>query len=580
MNIREIKMIKLFKLNLYIPLYLLIIITFLLGSLISSFIEIYSKVDFETFMKYVGESRNVINVQLHEVNGEVDDISLHINENHEIWDEVEEYSLPDYKSKIAEKYPMFKWMKLESYFILFIVYWLFPIYRQNYTGNQNNNALVQKRIIQLPLVILILPWVMGAYKLFFEIFFSYKYFGFMNGKLISIYILSYLIFCTLVNYLNLGATNRYISNKIAFSNFKKPELYTLKKGYSITLGLRISLLILALAIIPLIINLYIPVFFNYWQLKSLFTDKNPDFIKITQLLIPLLAMSLITIFYSIAQIFAISSLKKSIVRPMNQLIHRMNDVAKGDFTSRSSVLTADEIGQMKGHFNSMVEGLEDREKIRDTFGKFVSMEIAEKIMNTGSIQLTGEEIETTVMFTDIRDFTPLSESLSPMELIDLLNTYFSYMVKPIQEEKGVINKFLGDSIMAVFSPVFGVENHAEAAVRASLKLRDSLKDFNALKKFQPIRHGVGIHTGILIAGNIGSEERKEYTVIGDTVNIASRIESQTKVFDTDILLSDNLLNKLNKGDFPQHNFIPFEPVKMKGKSYSMLLYKIESEQIK
>lgn len=567
-------MINPFKLKLYIPFYLLIFITLSLGSIVSTFFEVYSRIDFETFMKYVDDSRDLINVQLKEAAMEEKEITFHLEGEQEMLNNISEYSNPDFHNKIADKFPLYRIRNYRSLFIFFIAFWLFPIYRQNFTGKQDNNALVKKRILKLPLIILILPWAMGFYELFFKILFSYKYLGTMDAKLLSIYILSFVIFGTFVNYLNTGATNRYINNKIALHCFKKAELYSLKEGFSITLGFRIFLLIIALGVIPLLINLYIPVFYNYWQLKSLFTDTNPDLVQITQLIIPLVAMFLIVVFYSIAQIIAISSLRKSIVAPMNQLIQRMKDVAKGDFSSRSSVLTADEIGQMKGHFNNMVEGLEEREKLRDTFGKFVSMEIAEKIMDSGNVQLTGEEIETTVMFTDIRDFTPLSEKLSPHELIKFLNTYFSYMVKPIQEEKGVINKFLGDSIMAVFSPVFGVENHAEAALKAALKLRGALKEFNEIEEFPPIEHGVGIHTGNLIAGNIGAEERKEYTVIGDTVNIASRIESQTKVFNTDILLSDNLLKKLDKVDFPEYKFVPFDPVQMKGKSYSIVLYQI------
>ena len=129
--------------------------------------------------------------------------------------------------------------------------------------------------------------------------------------------------------------------------------------------------------------------------------------------------------------------------------------------------------------------------------------------------------------------------------------------------------------MAVFSPVFGVEKHSEAAVRAALKLREALKALNNSGKFPEVSHGVGIHTGILIAGNIGAEERKEYTVIGDTVNIASRIESQTKVFNTDILLSKNLVNQIDLKEFSSNKFIPYEPVIMKAKSYSMTLYRVE-----
>jgi class 3 adenylate cyclase len=552
-------------LKLYIPLFLLLFSTLILGGFITTFFEGYSRMDFQTFMKYIDDNRELINIKLQET----------IIDESEIDGTFPDFLGSNYVEDIENQHPAYKMRDLSFLFVFFIIYWLFPVYKQNYTGKYDQKELVHKRIMRLPLIILLLPWVIGLYRLFFNLFFNYKLLGELDSKVVGIYIVSFLLFSTMINYFNLGVTNRYINNKIAQPNYKGADLFSLKAGFSIKLGLRIFLLIFSLAIIPLIINLYIPISFNYWRFKILANEATPDIAGITRILIPLIAMALVTLFYIAAQISAIFSLKKSIIEPMDQLIERMKTVAKGDFTSRSSVLTADEIGQMKGHFNSMVEGLEERERIRDTFGKFVSMEIAEKIMGTGDIHLAGEEIETTVMFTDIRNFTPLSEELSPMDLIDFLNTYFSYMVKPIQDERGVINKFLGDSIMAVFSPVFGVEKHSSAAVRAALKLRASLKELNSTGKFPEVRHGVGIHTGILIAGNIGAEERKEYTVIGDTVNIASRIESQTKVFNTDILLSENLVNQIDLKEFPKNKFLPYEPVLMKGKSYSMTLFQIE-----
>jgi adenylate cyclase len=220
----------------------------------------------------------------------------------------------------------------------------------------------------------------------------------------------------------------------------------------------------------------------------------------------------------------------------------------------------------------MVEGLEEREKIRDTFGRYVSMEIAEKLMAGGTVDLAGEEIVTTVMFADIRSFTALSESMAPRDLVTFLNDYFSFIVKPITYEKGVINKFIGDSVMAVFSPVFGVENHAEAAVRAGIGMRAALGAFNDTKRYTPIRQGIGIHTGVLIAGTVGAEDRREYTVIGDTVNVASRIESQTKVLGTDILVSGDAVDQLAPEVRRDLGLVETEAVTMRGKTKPTRLF--------
>ncbi len=129
--------------------------------------------------------------------------------------------------------------------------------------------------------------------------------------------------------------------------------------------------------------------------------------------------------------------------------------------------------------------------------------------------------------------------------------------------------------MAVFSPVFGLKDHAEAAVRTSLAMREALIEFNASGKYPPIRHGIGIHTGFLIAGNVGSENRKEYTVIGDTVNVASRIESQTKVYETDILISESTLNHLADDYLKEITAVKNEPVTVRGKSHPITLFSLE-----
>lgn len=560
------------KRRLYLPLYIFFTGALLVTGVVTLLFELYSRADFKTILNFIKERREVLTL-----NSDVDHIEIDFHNEADIWNAGGSvYSKPNYNKDLAAKYPVYNLRHASYLFILLLVFWLWPVYRKRFGGKSVDQDLIRKRLVNLPVLVLAVPWIMGLYNLLFQLYFNAQFLGGLNNKLTGIYIVNFFVFGTLVNYFNMGITNRYIYNRIAADNLDGSDLYALKSGTSIKLGLRIALLIFSVAVIPLLLMFYIPLSFNSSLIEEIFNAANTDVVEATRVLIPLVAMLGVVVFYIITQITAIVSLKKSIIKPINQLIRRMKDVAAGDFSTRSSVLSADEIGQLKGHFNSMVEGLEEREKLRDTFGKFVSMEIAEKIMNTGSVQLSGEEIETTVMFTDIRNFTPLSEQLQPRELIEFLNDYFSFMVKPIQEEQGVINKFLGDSIMAVFSPVFGVENHAEAAVKAALKLRFALKEFNNMKKYSEIKHGVGLHTGMLIAGNIGAEERKEYTVVGDTVNIASRIESQTKVFDTDILLSDNLLSRLNPRQFAGSRFIPFKPVKMKGKSTEITLYKVEN----
>jgi len=279
-------------------------------------------------------------------------------------------------------------------------------------------------------------------------------------------------------------------------------------------------------------------------------------------------------YFLIMQIISMFSFKKNVIAPVGKLIERMKLFSRGDFKCKTSVLYVDEIGQLKWHFNSMLDGLLEREKIKDTFGKFMSFEIAEKLLSEKKVNLMGEEIEATILFSDIRDFTPLSEKLEAVALVEFLNLYFFHVVKPIHEHNGVINKFIGDAVMAVFAPTFGVSDHEDAAFAAALGMKRALATFNGLGKYPAISAGIGIHRGKLVAENVGTEERMEYTFIGDNVNIASRIESETKKFKTDILMSEDVVNKIDKKKFADIDFIKFGPVTMKGKSVPLELYGI------
>ncbi|MCK9225099.1 MAG: HAMP domain-containing protein [Candidatus Muirbacterium halophilum] len=472
------------------------------------------------------------------------------------------------------KYFDYKFIHFRRIIFVFIIFWLWPVYKYNF-GFSPYTRKCEERIINLSFALFSFIWVYGLYGFIFRTLFVYRLTRSIFNSITGIYFVSFLLFSSLASYINLAFSEKYIKNKIAFSVFSKNNLYSLKNGKSFYITSRISLFIILFSILPIVLLLYIPMNFHFGVIKSVFLESSFDIGLFFYLLFPLFIMILLGIYFLIPQIFSIFWFKRSIQGPINRLIERMNMVSRGDFTSKASVLSNDEIGKLRGHFNEMVEGLQEREKIRDTFGKFVSLEIAEKLISQGSELLEGEEIETTVMFTDIRNFTPFSENLTPKELVDFLNLYFSYICAPIVENKGVINKFIGDSVMAVFSPVFGVENHADAALKAAIGIRKALKKFNSESKYTEIIHGIGIHTGILVSGKIGTKDRMEYTVIGDTVNIASRIESQTKIYKDDILISEFMFNKLNKKLFSDLTFHAYEPVIMKGKSNEMILYGIK-----
>jgi adenylate cyclase len=230
-----------------------------------------------------------------------------------------------------------------------------------------------------------------------------------------------------------------------------------------------------------------------------------------------------------------------ITAPVQTLVAGMQEVLKGNLSYRLGVKREDEIGFLARSFNEMVGGLEERERIRDVMHKVVSPEIAHELLQRG-VALGGEVREVSVLFADIRGFTSLSEGLPPSELLRLLNAYLSRMSRVIEGEKGVIDKYIGDEVMALFGTPLPLADHAVRAVAAAVGMLKELDHFNAEQReisplAIPLRIGIGIATGPAIAGNVGSPERLNYTVLGDTVNVASRLQGLTKEYNVPLILS-------------------------------------------
>lgn len=231
---------------------------------------------------------------------------------------------------------------------------------------------------------------------------------------------------------------------------------------------------------------------------------------------------------------------QSIVRPLREMQNAMSRVEQNDFNTQVSVTSNDELGYLGERFNQMTAGLRQGELLRNLLNLYVSPEVARQAIEQGT-QLGGTLVECTVLFSDIRSFTTLSENLPPAELIGLLNRYMSAMVEVIIEQGGMVNKFGGDSLLAVFgTPLNPAQDHAARAVRTAMNMRGSLARFNEEQtkiKAPLIRIGIGVATGQVVAGNVGGQGRIEYTVIGDTVNLASRLQDKTKELDHEILIS-------------------------------------------
>ena len=224
-------------------------------------------------------------------------------------------------------------------------------------------------------------------------------------------------------------------------------------------------------------------------------------------------------------------------------------------------------------YKYLIEGRK-KEKIQTAMSKYISKDVMQNVVqNIDSIKLGGKRAEVTVLFADIRGFTSISEQLSPVEVTKILNEYFSELVPIIEEHKGILNKFMGDAILAIFGEPIKNENHPIDAVKCANTMLKKVKLLQEkwLNEGKPkIEIGIGIATGEAFVGNIGSEERLEYTVIGDTVNTASRIENYNKVYRTNFLISEETYLKVQK----YVDVIKIREVSIRGKAKKINIYEV------
>ena len=267
-------------------------------------------------------------------------------------------------------------------------------------------------------------------------------------------------------------------------------------------------------------------------------------------------------------------LSKSILVPLLGFKRAIKKIENNNLDTRVKILSNDEFGDVAEGFNLMIKSLKESQKLRKSFGKYVSKEIRDEIL-AGNPSLDGEMKRATLLFSDLRNFTGLVEKNHPKHVVTIINQYFNEMTLAINEHKGLILQYVGDEILAAFGVPIGFEDHPEMAVKAALKMRNRLVLLNKTLEqdgFEPLAHGIGIHSGAVLAGNIGSKERMSYALIGDTVNSASRIEGLTKNYGCDIIISQTTYNLLTGS----YNTKQLAPVKVKGKEDELIIYKLLS----
>ncbi len=261
-------------------------------------------------------------------------------------------------------------------------------------------------------------------------------------------------------------------------------------------------------------------------------------------------------------------------RPLDHFLDLVHAVQGGDLTRRVSIHGRDELGRLATALNQMVEGLQERERIKEVFGRYVTTQVTQEILK-GEINLGGHRKRVTMLFSDIRNFTAMSESLSPEQVVGFLNDYFSEMVEAVFDQQGVLDKFIGDGMMAVFGGLDDTPDHPRRAVRAALRMKALLAKINGERSVlgqPPIAIGIGIHTDDVIVGNIGSRKRLEYTAIGDGVNTCARVESANKEFGTTILITEPTFEEV-KDEFECR---PMPEVPLKGKTKIPRLFEVIS----
>ena len=226
--------------------------------------------------------------------------------------------------------------------------------------------------------------------------------------------------------------------------------------------------------------------------------------------------------------------------PIRDLAEGTERVAAGDYSQRLPVVQDDDLGALAASFNRMQAGLAERQRLQAAFGTYVDPALAARLLEQGDDIFTGERREVTVMFVDVRDFTPFAEANSAEDTVARLNALFEIVVPAVVDAGGHVNKFLGDGALAVFGAPNDLADHADSAVAAAVLIHRLVAE-----RFDgELRIGIGINTGLVIAGTIGGAGKLEFTLIGDTVNVAARVEQLTKTTGDPILLTHHCVDAL------------------------------------
>ncbi|MFK7862689.1 MAG: adenylate/guanylate cyclase domain-containing protein [Pseudohongiellaceae bacterium] len=260
---------------------------------------------------------------------------------------------------------------------------------------------------------------------------------------------------------------------------------------------------------------------------------------------------------------AVVLLARSVTNPLEKLALAVQKIEEGDYNKPVVVTSKDEIGDLANSVNSMAQGLAEKEKVRDLLGKVVSQEIAEQLLNN-PVELGGEEKVVTILFSDIRGFTSFCEGLRPQKVLEELNHVLSTISNIIERNNGVVDKFQGDAVMALFGAPIQSDNDASNAMKAALEIMEALSKLDSR-----LAACIGVNTGLVVAGNLGSSNRLNYSVIGDTVNLSARLESLTRLYGV-----SNIVSEASMLAAPQFSYMELDTVCVAGKSQAVRIFEL------
>jgi class 3 adenylate cyclase len=292
--------------------------------------------------------------------------------------------------------------------------------------------------------------------------------------------------------------------------------------------------------------------------------------EIDRLITALLAGIAVLFVAIIAAVFA----GRKVSRPIQAIVRAAHTVESGDLETVPSLSGSRirELDDASNAFNNMVKGLHEREMIRETLGRFVPEKVASSLLAGGG-QIQPQQIDATILFCDIEAFTQLTESLGPVKIVDVLNSYFSAMAVILEQHGGVITQFQGDAIMATFNVPVANPEHATNAVRAAQEMLSQVESTKFAGEALKVR--IGINTGPVVAGAIGAEGRLNYTVHGDAVNLAARLESLNKEYGTRLMVSGNTKNLVHEFEFSRVG-----ETTVRGQTRSIALYTLAPAEAK